>query len=195
RTGDLARWRADGTLDFLGRADHQVKIRGFRIELGEIEAALSACESIAQAAVIKRDDSSEDALHSATLAGDQLIAHLVAAPGAAPDVAALRLDLGNRLPNYMVPAAFVFSDSLPLTANGKVDRAALARVAPSFQGGTYRAPRSPEERLLCELFAEILAPEGAGQQRIGIDDSFFALGGHSLLATRLVSRVRAVLGL
>ncbi|WP_308271832.1 non-ribosomal peptide synthetase [Kitasatospora sp. SUK 42] len=174
RTGDVVRRRADGELEYLGRADDQVKVRGFRIEPGEIEAALAEHPAVARAAVLAQ--------------GDRLIGYVAALPGAAVLPAELTAHLRDRLPDYLVPSAFVVLDVLPLTANGKLDRAALP--APDLgSAGVGRAPRSPQEQVLCELFAEVL-----GRSRVGVEEDFFDLGGHSLLATRLVSRVRATLG-
>ncbi len=184
RSGDLAKWTADGLLHFAGRADAQVKLRGFRIEPGEVEAVLAAHPDVAQAAVIVREDHPGDRrltayVTRATAAGREL------------DPRQVREFAADRLPGYMVPASVVALRVLPLTPNGKIDRAALPApeadgLAPAAAGGDER---SPQERILCSLFAQIL-----GVDQVGAADSFFDLGGDSLLATRLVSRVRSALG-
>ncbi len=188
RTGDRVRWLADGRLEFLGRLDRQVKIRGFRIEPGEIERVLAAHPAVETCVVAARASSPSEL---------RLVAYLVARDKSAPPAAAaLRAFLRERLPEPLVPAAFVVLPALPLNANGKVDRAALP--APSSTGEAERPrkrPRGPEEELLAGLFADLLpgdGPPAARVERIGIDDSFFDLGGHSLLATRLASRVREI---
>ncbi len=181
RTGDRGRRRADGVIELLGRLDEQIKLRGFRIEAGEVESALCACPGVQASAVGLREAAGGD---------PRLVAWVAAAPGAAVVVTQLRAQLKARLPDYMVPAAFVVLDALPLTPNGKVDRRALPAPAWGEAGACYTTPRNPVEAALCGLFTEVL---GAGAP-VGIHDSFFDLGGHSLLATQLVSRIRDALG-
>ncbi|MEV7795784.1 amino acid adenylation domain-containing protein [Streptomyces sp. NPDC087512] len=182
RTGDRARMRPDGNLEFIGRTDHQVKIRGFRIEPGEIEAALKRHPAVSQAVVTTQRTRSGPA-------EKVLVAHVVPAEatGGAPDQT-LRAHLAETLPDYMIPAAFVTLDTLPLHPNGKLDRKALppAKLTATGRG---RLPATPEEAVLCRLFAEVLGTTG-----VAADDNFFELGGHSLLAARLVGRIRDELG-
>ena len=186
RTGDLARWRPDGGIEHLGRDDHQVKVRGFRIELGEIEAALGKHVAVRDGAVMVREDRPGDRC---------LVAYVVPEPGFEPVWSQVREELSRVLPEYMLPAAFAVLESLPLTANGKVDRKALAEIVPAMTrqpGGPARdvAPRDDLERALCRIWSELLDLE-----RVGVTEGFFQIGGHSLLAFQLVTRMSLELGL
>ncbi|MXV13445.1 amino acid adenylation domain-containing protein, partial [Xanthomonas sp. LMG 8992] len=181
RTGDLGRWRADGTIEYLGRNDFQVKVRGFRVELGEIEARLAACTGVRDAAVLAREDATGD---------KRLVAYVVPEASTAPSASALREALSHALPEYMVPSAFVMLESLPLTPNGKLDRRALpAPDQKAVVSRAYAAPQGGLEQAIATLWEELLCLE-----RVGRQDHFFELGGHSLLAVRLVTRLRATLG-
>ncbi|GCD93718.1 non-ribosomal peptide synthetase [Embleya hyalina] len=198
RTGDLARWNRDGLLEYIARTDHQVKIRGYRIELGEIEHALAGHPAVAQAAVVVREDREDDrqivgyVVPASTVGGS---ADPGAAAGEGPRVyddeatvallAELTEHLRGRLPEYMVPASVIALSRIPLTPNGKLDRAAL----PAEQTGAAvgEGPRDVTEEKLCALFGELL-----GRESVGIHEDFFALGGHSLMATRLSVRIRAM---
>jgi amino acid adenylation domain-containing protein len=178
RTGDLVRYRRDGELEFMGRVDEQLKIRGFRIEPGEVESVLREHEQVAEAVVLGRQEESGE---------KRLVAYLVAAAGAAElSVADLRRYLDEKLPEYMVPAGFVYLAELPLNANGKVDRAALP--APEWEQmrgeQEYVGPRTAVEEVLCGIWEEVL-----GVDRVGVYDNFFKIGGNSLLAMQVVSRV------
>ncbi len=178
KTGDLARYRPDGNIEFLGRIDDQVKIRGFRIEPGEIESVLSQHPSVRDAVVLAWEQTPGD---------KRLVAYLVAAQTEAPAASALRDFLKARLPDYMIPSSFVFLQALPLTPNGKVNRRALPPPdlgRPELQN-PFVAPRSPIEESLAKIWAQVL-----GLDRVGAHDNFFDLGGHSLLATQVISRVR-----
>lgn len=183
RTGDRARWRTDGQLEFLGRADDQVKIRGYRIDPAEIEATLTAHPAVGRAAVQVRD-------------GRRLIAYAVPRPAdgqrsaAAPQAGELREHLALHLPAFMVPDAVVLLDTLPLTANGKLDTGALPDPDPAGATAGYLAPRSDAEALVVDLWQEVL-----GVPRVGVLDDFLALGGDSLLVTRVAARIRAGVGL
>ncbi len=183
RTGDLVRRRADGVLEFLGRADFQVKIRGFRIELGEIEEALARSPRVRQAVVLARV--AEGA------AGPQLAAYVVPAPGGAPTLAELREFLAASLPDYMLPSALAVLDAFPLTPNGKIDRRALAQIAPERHAVAERAaPRTPLEGFLAELWSETLGLDTAS---FGVDDNFFELGGSSITGAILINRLQETL--
>ncbi|HYR07877.1 MAG TPA: amino acid adenylation domain-containing protein, partial [Longimicrobium sp.] len=176
RTGDRARWRADGAIEYLGRLDHQVKVRGFRIELGEIEVVLRQAPGIADCAVVVREDEAGEKRVVAYVAGDV-------------EADALRAHLRRSLPEYMVPSAFVALERLPLTPNGKLDRKALPAPELRSAEDRYVAPRTPVEEALAGIWAE-----GLRLERVGVTERFFDLGGHSLLATRVVSRVREMFG-
>ncbi|HEX4831894.1 MAG TPA: amino acid adenylation domain-containing protein [Trebonia sp.] len=185
RTGDLVRWRADGVLEFCGRADDQVKIRGFRVEPAEVEAVLSGHPAVRQCAVLVREDRPGDKRLTAYLVPEQAAGPDTASPGAPGlDPAEVRAWAAARLPDYLVPPAWVLLPELPRTGNGKLDRRALP--APELAASAAsRRPRDEREQALCAMYTELL-----GVPDIGIDDDFFALGGHSLLVTRLISKIR-----
>ena len=175
RTGDLARRRADGALEFVGRADEQVKVRGFRIELGEIAAAAATHPDVAHALVIADESAAGTACWPA-----------IAAPGAGLDVDAVRDHIGAVLPAYMVPDAVIAIDEVPQTVHGKLDRDALPRPGADRAKGAGRAPQTPTEHRVAAIFGELFSRDG-----VAADDSFFDLGGHSLLAARLVTALTA----
>ncbi|HEX9940764.1 MAG TPA: amino acid adenylation domain-containing protein, partial [Thermoanaerobaculia bacterium] len=176
RTGDLARRLADGRIEFLGRTDHQVKVRGHRIELGEIEAALASHPAVRQAAVLAREDTPGDR---------RLVAYVVAEPGSEPSTAELRRALAERLPDAMIPAAFLVLEAFPLTPSGKLDRKALPApdaTRPALDQG-YSAPQTPAEETLARIWAQVLRLD-----RVGVHDNFFELGGDSILCIQVVTR-------
>lgn len=178
RTGDLAAYTPDGEIQFLGRIDNQIKIRAFRVELSEIEAALAQCPGVKEAVVIVRDD---------LPAGRGIVGYVISAQQPAPSTTELRKFLSERLPDYMVPAAFVVLDAFPLTQAGKADRRALP--APEIErpdlDASFLAPTSPEEKIIAGIWSRVL-----GLPHIGVNDNFFDLGGHSLLAAQIISRMR-----
>ena len=181
RSGDLGRYRADGLVMFAGRADLQVKVRGFRVEPAEVEAALAVDPRVGAAAVV---------LRKAPAGDERLVAYVAWRPGNVPEVREVRALVADRLPDYMVPSAFVFLDALPLTPNGKLDIAALPDP---FQSGRAEevgaAPRDEVERTIADVWSRLL-----GGASVGIDENFFELGGHSLLATQALSRIRDAFG-
>jgi amino acid adenylation domain-containing protein/non-ribosomal peptide synthase protein (TIGR01720 family) len=172
RTGDRARWMAEGTLEYLGRMDHQVKLRGFRIEMGEVESALRRAPGVADCVAVVREDAP----------GER---RLVAYVAGAADPDALRAELRRTLPEYMVPQSFVVLEALPLTPNGKLDRKALPAPDRAGSAGGHVAPRTPAEETLAAIWAEVL-----GRERVGAHDNFFALGGDSIVSIQVVSRAR-----
>lgn len=183
KTGDLARYLPDGNIEFLGRLDFQVKVRGFRIELGEIETVLAQHPAIRGQLVMAREEASGD---------KRLVAYVIARPSQASSVGELRLWLQERLPDYMVPSAFIFLEAFPLTSNGKVNRAALPAPESALSDSQtgYIAPRTELEETIAQIWQELL-----GRQKIGMFDDFFEIGGHSLMATQVVSRMRQTFGI
>ncbi|MBW4636379.1 MAG: AMP-binding protein [Iphinoe sp. HA4291-MV1] len=177
KTGDNARYLSDGNIEFLGRIDHQVKIRGFRIELGEIEAAIALHPAVLQTVVVAREDVPDR---------KYLAVYIVPKQSDAPTSSALRDFIQHKLPDYMIPGAFVTLDALPLTPNGKVDRKALPVPAPArpYLEENYIAPSTPVEKVLAQIWSDVL-----GVERVGIHDKFLELGGHSLLATQIINRL------
>ncbi|PZQ33142.1 MAG: non-ribosomal peptide synthetase [Stenotrophomonas acidaminiphila] len=178
RTGDRGRWRNDGRLEHMGRLDFQVKVRGYRIELGEIEASLSECDGVERTVVVTREDRPGDV---------RIVAYLTPTPGAVPAPAALRQQLRERLPGYMVPQHFVTLQTFPLLPNGKIDRKSLPPPGDATATATTPpvAPRNDGERRIADLVRTVLS-----RQDVGIHDDFFAIGGHSLLAARLLENIR-----
>ncbi len=179
RSGDLARWLPDGNVEFLGRLDHQVKIRGFRIELGEIEAVLSGCEGVEECVVVDRVDAG----------GDRYLAAYYVGP-AELEVSGLRANLGEKLPDYMIPSRFAHLEALPLNTSGKIDRLALPEVTSGGMSREYVAPRDAQEEAIARVWAEVLSLE-----RVGVTDNFFDLGGHSLLIMKILGQLKLTMPL
>jgi len=176
RTGDRARYLANGEIEFLGRVDNQIKLRGYRIELGEIEKVLTSHPQVNGCAVVAHDDQE---------GRRTLVAYVASHANASTLDAELRPLLKARVPDYMIPSVFVFVEVLPITPNGKIDRDALAALAPQFEAPEpYVAPRNATEELLVKLWSDVLAIE-----RVGVNDNFFTLGGHSLIATQLIWKI------
>ncbi|HLF28782.1 MAG TPA: amino acid adenylation domain-containing protein [Anaerolineae bacterium] len=188
KTGDLARYLPDGSIEFLGRADFQVKIRGYRVELGEVEAALAQHPAVRQAVVVAhKEQAAYQDRFTDPPAASRLAAYVVLDPLAPISIGDLRAFAQEQLPEYMVPAAIAFLDKLPLTSNGKVDRAALPAldVARADLDGKYESPRSPIEEVLARMWANLL-----GVDRVGVHDNFFELGGHSLMAVQAMAQLQ-----
>jgi nonribosomal peptide synthetase DhbF len=183
RSGDLARFTADGILEFFGRIDNQVKLRGFRVEPGEVENALLAYPQLINAVAGVRN------LDPSSSANAQLVAWVVAQDNAPIEIAELRDFLVEQLPDYMIPDLFVIVDELPMTPSGKIDRRALPDPDFNDSSRPYRAPETANEIVLCKLYADLL-----GIERIGAEDNFFHLGGQSLMAMRLGARISDQLG-
>lgn len=181
RTGDIGRWRASGDIEYLGRADRQVKVRGFRIEPAEIEQQLLSHDAVGAVAVVPQE----------LLSGESgLVAYVVSASEVLPSSTALRAHLAARLPDYMVPAAYVTMSALPLTPNGKLDRRALPKLPNRPDTVDYVTPRNAVEDMIIDIWRDILKID-----KIGVHDNFFDLGGHSLLATRVVVNTNDYLGI
>jgi acyl carrier protein len=181
KTGDLGRYLADGNIEYLGRIDHQVKVRGFRIELGEIESQIKRLEAVSNCVVVLREDRPGD---------QRLTAYYVSKDGDSVSESEVRRQLQAKLPEYMLPAIFMRLDALPLTPNGKVDRQALPEpeaVRPNIEA-SYIAPRSQTEKMLADIWTEVLNVE-----QVGINDNFFDLGGHSLLMIRVHSKLQEII--
>ena len=178
KTGDLARYLPNGEIEYIGRVDYQVKLRGFRIEFGEIEAVINQYPGILESVVVLRED---------RINSQVLVAYLVPQVQQRVVIRELQEFLGSKLPNYMIPGAFVTLESLLLTPNGKVDRKALTKPDLTLKSSGNNLPSTPIENLLAGIWTEVL-----GIDEVGVDQNFFDLGGHSLIATRVISQIRQV---